>query len=124
MQGGGNTSDIAGYLSIDEKTLKKHYGHHHPDHQIAIDESFTSGRAGRIQSRNPKKIQVPAPVIDTPVNGDVASERRKAILDLIDIADGPVELIPIVEAAPDADLAMLRERVKRAARSGKWEALL
>jgi len=124
MQGGGNTSDIAGYLSIDEKTLKKHYGHHHPDHQVAIDESFTSGRAGRIQSRNPHKVQVPAPPTETVDGGDVAAERRKAILDYIDIVDGPLELIPVVESAPDEELTVLREKVKRAARSGKWEALL
>lgn len=124
MQGGGNTSDIAGYLSIDEKTLKKHYGHHHPDHQVAIDESFTSGRAGRIQSRNPHKVHVPTATVEAASSGDLTAEKRKGILDLIDIADGPLELIPLIEAAADEELGMLREKVKRAARSGKWEALL
>src|SRR5690606_12610105 len=123
MQGGGNTSDIAGYLSIDERTLKKHYGHHHPDHQVAIDESFTSGRAGRIQSRNQKKVQVPSTPAATSA-ADVSAERRRAILDLIDIADGPLELIPVIESAADDELPMLRERVKRAARTGKWGQLL
>lgn len=124
MMSGENTSDIAGFLSIDERTLRKHYGHHHPDHQRDIDASFTTGRAGRIQSRNPHKVQVPPPVSETTSGADLAAERRKAILDYIDIVDGPLELIHVVESAPDEELSVLREKVKRAARSGKWEALL
>lgn len=122
MQGGGNTSDIAGYLSIDEKTLKKHYGHHHPDHQVAIDESFTSGRAGRIQSRNPAKVQVPTlePVSTT----SEADAHRRAIRDMLDLVDAPFEIYPIVEQTPDSEIAMLREKVKRVARSGQWTNLV
>lgn len=124
MQGGGNTSDIAGYLSIDETTLRKHYGHHHPDHQTNIDGLFTTGKAGRIQSRNPNKIVIPVTPVQVESSADLSTERRKSIIDIIDIADGPLELIPVIENASDEELGMLREKVKRAARSGRWESLL
>lgn len=122
MQGGGNTSDIAGYLSIDERTLKKHYGHHHPDHQGDIDGLFTTGKAGRIRSRNAKKVQVPTadPVSST----SEADAHRRAIRDMLDLVDAPFELYPIVEQTPDSEIAMLREKVKRAGVRRDWSSLL
>ena len=38
---------VAGYLGMRTDVLIKVYGHHHPDYQDDIGESFTSGRAGR-----------------------------------------------------------------------------
>lgn len=118
MQAGGDTSKIAGYLSIDERTLKKHYGHHHPDFQGEIDDAFTSGSAGRIQSRRDKgKATATA-------DNALSAERRRALIDLIDVTDGPLELVPIIEKTAATELPMLRERIRRAARSGDWSGLV
>lgn len=38
---------VAGYLGMRTDTLIKVYGHHHPDYQEEIGESFSRGRAGR-----------------------------------------------------------------------------
>lgn len=119
MQSGGDTSKIAGYLSIDERTLKKHYGHHHPDFQGEIDDAFTSGSAGRIRSRRDKAKSALA-------TGDnlLTAERRRALIDVIDATSGPLELVPIIERTPAAELSMLRERIMRAARSSDWSGLV
>ena len=118
MQAGGDTSKIAGYLSIDERTLKKHYGHHHPDFQGEIDDAFTSGSAGRIRSRRDKdKAAVAA-------DNALTLERRRALVDVIDATGGPLELVPIIEKTESLDLPMLRERIMRAARSGDWTCLV
>lgn len=124
MQGGGNTSDIAGYLSIDERTLKKHYGVHHPFAQGDIDDSYTTGRAGRIQSRNRKKVQAQVTVPVPQASSDAHAEIRRGIIDIIEFTQGPLEMLQIVETTDNKELAMLRERVRRAARSGDWEALV
>ena len=42
---------IAEYLSCDEKTVWRHYGHHHPDFQSDVDHAFTSGSAGKVGSK-------------------------------------------------------------------------
>lgn len=42
---------IAGYLGMRTDTLIKVYGHHHPDFQEDIGESFSKGRAGRRKSK-------------------------------------------------------------------------
>lgn len=118
MQAGEDTAKIAGYLSIDEKTLKKHYGHHHPDFQGEIDDAFTTGSAGRIQSRRDKgKATVSA-------DNALTAERRRALVDVIDATNGPLELVPIIEKTPGAELPMLRERIMRSARSGDWSGLV
>lgn len=118
MQAGGDTSKIAGYLSIDERTLKKHYGHHHPDFQGEIDDAFTSGSAGRIRSRRDKdKVAASA-------DNALTAERRRALVDVIDATNGPLELVSIIEKTPRAELPMLRERIMRAARSGNWSGLV
>ncbi|WP_181169241.1 integrase [Mesorhizobium sp. B2-2-2] len=120
MQAGvKNYSTIAGYLSIDEKTLKKHYGHHHPDFQGEIDDAFTSGSAGRIRSRRDKD-KAAAGAADNALT----AERRRALVDVIDATNGPLELVPIIEKTPGTDLSMLRERILRAARSGDWSGLV
>lgn len=118
MQAGEDTAKIAGYLSIDEKTLKKHYGHHHPNFQGEIDDAFTTGSAGRIHSRrNKDKATATA-------DNALTMERRRALVDVIDATNGPLELVPIIEKTPGAELPMLRERIMRSARSGDWSALV
>lgn len=47
MQGGVDMWQASGYLGMTKETLEKTYGHHHPDHQADVGDSFTSGRAGR-----------------------------------------------------------------------------
>ena len=118
MQAGGDTAKIAGYLSIDERTLKKHYGHHHPDFQGDIDDAFTSGSAGRIRSRRDKGMAT------TAADNALTAERRRALIDLIDVTNGPLELVPMIEKAEAAELPMLRERIRRAARSSDWSGLV
>lgn len=118
MQAGGDTSKIAGFLSIDERTLKKHYGHHHPDFQGEIDDAFTSGSAGRIRSRRDRGTAA------TAADNALTAERRRALVDLIDVTNGPLELVPLVERTQAVELPMLRERIRRAARSGDWSGLM
>jgi hypothetical protein len=113
-------SEIADYLSTDEKTIKKHYGHHHPDHQEGIGAAFTKGNAGRPRSR---RAAAPQPV-SSHLNPAVATEARRAVRDMLEIADAPVAAFAVADSTPDADLAVLREQVKRAARSGDWQAVL
>jgi hypothetical protein len=118
MQAGKDVVKIAGYLSIDKETLEKHYGHHHPDFQGEIADAFTSGTAGRIHSRRGKG--------NTTATADNAltTERRRALVDVIDAAKGPLELVRMIEKTPRGELPMLRERIMRAARSGDWSGLV
>lgn len=118
MQAGEDTAKIAGYLSIDEKTLRKHYGHHHPEFQGEIDDAFTTGSAGRIHSRRDKDKATAT------ADNALTAERRRALVDVIDATNGPLELVPIIEKTPGVELPMLRERIMRSARSGDWSALV
>jgi len=115
-------SEIADYLSTDEKTIKKHYGHHHPDHHGGIGEAFTTGRAGRPRSRRHKEAAPQRQSAAT--NPVVAAEVRHGIRDLMEIADAPYLAFAILDGTPDSELAALREQVKRAARAGAWGEVL
>lgn len=122
MQAGEPLSDIAGFLSTDEKTIVRHYGHHHPDHQAGISEAFSSG-AGRIRSRREStKTAAERPTAAT--NPALAAEVRRAIRDILELAAAPVAAFGIVDVTPDAALETLRETVKRSARSGDWSGLV
>lgn len=122
MQAGEPLSDIAGFLSTDEKTIVRHYGHHHPDHQAGIGLAFSRG-AGKVRFGRQEKTEAHATpsAVNTP---SIAAEVRRAIRDMLELVEAPVAMFGVVDATPDSGLEALRETVKRSARSGGWSALL
>lgn len=121
MMAGESIGDIAGYLETSEAIVRKHYGHHHPDHQAGLGDAFTTGRAGRIRfGREDKgaKTQTAAN------NAAVAGEVRRAIRDVLELMDAPLPAFAVLDSTPDAGLSLLRESVKRAARMGDWSSIL
>lgn len=48
MQSGVDMWQASGYLGMTRETLEQTYGHHHPDHQSAVGDAFTRGKAGRL----------------------------------------------------------------------------
>ncbi len=122
MQSGQPIGEIAGFLSTDERTIVRHYGHHHPDYQSGISEAFSSG-AGRIQSRRDATGRA-AQRQTAATSAAVAAEVRQAVRDLMEIAEAPVAAFSVLDSTPDDGLAALREAVKRSARSGEWSDVL
>lgn len=123
MQAGRPLSEVAGFLSTDEKTIVKHYGHHHPDYQAGVSEAFSSG-AGRIRSRRERDVRPAAALPSAASSPAVAAEVRRAIRDILDVAAAPLAMLRVLDATPDTGLETLREAVKRSARSGDWSSLL
>lgn len=121
MMAGEPMGKIAGYLSTSEKTIEKHYGHHHPDHQHGIGDAFTTGRAGRAGfGRDAKAAEKPT-AANHPA---VAAEVRRSVRELLEAFEAPVVAFSVLSAVPDAGLEGFRESVKRAGRSGDWAAVL
>lgn len=121
MMAGMPMGEIAGYLSTSEKTIRRHYGHHHPDHQQGVGNAFTTGSAGRAsfgrEARSPEKPTAAN-------NPAVAAEARRAVRELLELFEAPVVLFGVLSATPDAGLEEVREAVKRCARTGDWTTLL
>lgn len=44
LQGGAAETDVADFLAIDVKTLRRVYGHHHPDHSAQVHAAFDRHR--------------------------------------------------------------------------------
>ncbi|MCG6115273.1 MAG: integrase [Mesorhizobium sp.] len=122
MQAGEPLSDVAGFLATDEKTIVRHYGHHHPDYQAGISRAFSSG-AGKIGTRRDTARQFPQRAT-ADSSAALAAEVRRAIRDLLELAAAPVTAFGVIDTTPDAGLEALRETMKRCARSGDWSALL
>jgi hypothetical protein len=117
-------AEVAGYLETSDKIIRKHYGHHHPDHQAGFGDAFTTGRAGRIEfgrDEKAKKVKAEPTAANNPV---LAAEVRRSIRDMLDLVHAPVELYGVLDSTPDAGVSVLRENVKRAASSGDWSAAL
>lgn len=115
-------ADIASFMDTDEKTVVRHYGHHHPDHQAGIGLAFSRG-AGKV--RFGKEAKATAPERPTAANTPaVAAEVRRSIRELLDMTKAPVVAFGLVDITPDAGLEALRESVKRAFQSGDWSGLL
>jgi hypothetical protein len=121
MMAGEEMEDVAGYLDTSSKIIERHYGHHHPGHQAKLTNAFTTGRAGRPRfgREDDKKAKAEPTAANNPA---VAGEVRRAIRDLLELFDAPVELYAVLDSTPDSGLSVLRERVKRSARSGDWSA--
>ncbi|WP_187970616.1 hypothetical protein [Aquibium microcysteis] len=114
--------EIADYLSTDERTIRRVYGQNHPDHHGGVGEAMTRGTAGRPRSRRQKEG---SPQRQTTSNSPaVAAEARQGIRDLLDVADAPSMAFTVLDGTPDAGLVVLREQVKRAARSKNWGEVL
>ncbi|TGQ83750.1 integrase [Mesorhizobium sp. M8A.F.Ca.ET.207.01.1.1] len=123
MMGGRPIEEVAGYLETSDKIIRKHYGHHHPDHQAGFGEAFTTGRAGRLGFGRDDKAKKPAR--QTAANNPVlAEEVRGSIRDLLEAFQAPIAATDVLSATPDAGLEALRETVKRSGRSGDWSAVL
>lgn len=122
MMAGEPIGEIAGFLETSETIIRDHYGHHHPDHQEALGDALTTGRAGRV--RFGKEAKSKKPQTATPANNPaVAAEVRRAIRDLLEITGAPLHLFPLIDSTPDSGLTLLRESVKRAAQSKDWMSL-
>ena len=48
MQSGVDKWEVSGFAGMSVETLERTYGHHHPDHQNAVGEAFSGGKAGRV----------------------------------------------------------------------------
>jgi hypothetical protein len=115
-------AEIVSFLNTDEKTIVKHYGHHHPDYQAGVGLAFSQG-AGKIgfgRDETPKTAEHPT-AANTPV---LAVEVRRSIRELLEMAQAPVVAFGLVDITPDAGLEALRESVKRSFQAGDWSALL
>ena len=121
MMAGEPMGEIAGYLSTSEKTIRKHYGHHHPDHQHGIGDAMTTGRAGRPRFGREAKAAEKQTAANNPA---LAAEVRRSIRELLEVFDAPVLAFNVLSATPDASLESMREQVKRSGRSGDWSGLL
>lgn len=64
LMAGNDPHRIAGYLGMRTDTLIKVYGHHHPDYQEEIGESFTRGEAGRVPKQVIRGV-IPPKITDT-----------------------------------------------------------
>lgn len=121
MMAGEPIGEIALYLSTSERTIRRHYGHHHPDNMAGIGNAFTTGRAGRPRFGREAKAPEKPSAANNPA---VAAEARRSVLELLEIFEAPVLAFNVLSAIPDASLESLREQVKRCGRSGDWSAVL
>jgi hypothetical protein len=115
-------ADIASFMDTDEKTVVRHYGHHHPDHQAGIGLALSRG-AGKVRFGREEKGNAPASPssANTPT---LAAEVRRSIRELLDMAKAPVLAFGLVDITPDAGLEALRESVKRVHATEDWAAVL
>jgi hypothetical protein len=114
--------EVAGYLETSDKIIRKHYGHHHPDHQRGFGDAFTTGRAGRVQFGKEKQKK---PARQTAANNPIlAEEVRRSVRELLEAFRAPVTTFNVLSATPDAGLESLREQVKRSGHSGEWTAVV
>lgn len=68
LQGGAAETDVADFLAIDVKTLRRVYGHHHPDHSAAVHLAFHTHR-NRQRFANDKSEQNAIPAnTNRPIN--------------------------------------------------------
>jgi integrase len=121
MLSGQPLADIASFLDTDERTIIRHYGHHHPDHQAGVGQALSQG-AGKVRfgrDAKPKAAERPT-AANSPA---VAAEVRRSIREMLELLQAPVVAFGVVDTTPDAGLEALRESVKRSFRSGDWSGL-
>lgn len=112
MMAGTDIDKVAGYLSTTREIIIAHYGKFHPQIGREIDESFSSGKAGReVDVLAVKKVVAKA------IN---SNERRALLLDMADMADAPNAVVDLIHNWPDDDLTGLRKKLKAGKLTGDW----
>ena len=73
LMAGNDPHRVAGFLGMRTDTLISVYGHHHPEYQEEIGESFTVGKAGRTKVLKKKGYIPPSRPVDPIANVDLGA---------------------------------------------------